>query len=103
MPDKDYEIRKQIVRYVIYLLIVLSLTALAFYLSLRGNIYQIGETLKTANVWYLVAIFGIIIACILCRSIAIFSFARLFDKSYFFHRAIAIDQVGTLYRMVTPA
>ena len=44
-----------------------------------------------------------VIACILLRSIVIYLLTRTYDRDYFFHRAVAIDQVGTLYRLVTPA
>ncbi len=103
MPISSKDIRKQIIRYVIYLIFVLSLTALAFYLTVGKNVNLIWETLKSANVWYIVAIFIIVLGCILARSIVVYFLTRIFEKDYFFHRAIAIDQVGSLYRMVTPA
>lgn len=103
MDKISSDIKKQIIRYVIYLVIVLGLTALAFYLSVGNNITQVAETLKSANLWFLLAIFGVVILCIICRSISVFFLSRIFEKEYLFHRAIAIDQVGTLYRMVTPA
>lgn len=103
MTQVSKEIRNQIIRYVIYIIFVLGLTALAFYLTVGNNVTTIFETLQKANVWYIIAILAIVLGCILFRSIAIFVLTRLFEKKYFFHRAIAIDQVGALYRMVTPA
>ena len=103
MTQVSKEIRNQIIRYVIYIIFVLGLTALAFYLTIGNNVNTIFETLQKANVWYIIAILAIVLGCILFRSIAIFVLTRLFEKKYFFHRAIAIDQVGALYRMVTPA
>ena len=101
MPKE--EIRKQIIRYIVYIIFILGLTALAFYLSIGNKITNILEILKGANIWYIVAILAIVVGCIVFRSISIFSLTRIFDKDYRFHRAIAIDQVGSLYRMVTPA
>lgn len=103
MTEVSKEIRNQIIRYVIYIIFVLGLTALAFYLTIGNNVNTIFDTLTKANVWYIIAILAIVVGCILVRSIAIFCLTRLFEKKYFFHRAIAIDQVGALYRMVTPA
>lgn len=97
------EIKKQTIRYILYTIFVLGLTALAFYLSIGNKFSLIFDTLAKANYWYIIAILAIVIGCILARSVAIFSLNRIFDKSYMFHRAIAIDQVGALYRMVTPA
>lgn len=97
------DIKKQIILNVIYIVIVLGLTALAFYFTLRGKTSEILTDLRHANWGYIIAILGVVLGCILARSISIFSLTRLFDKSYYFHRAIAIDQIGSLYRMVTPA
>lgn len=103
MDAVKQDIRKVIIRNIIYMIIVLGLTALAFYLTIGHNSIKVIETVRTANIWYIVAIFGVIFGCILCRTIAIFSLTRIIDKNYYFHRAFAIDQIGTLYRMVTPA
>lgn len=103
MSTISKDIKKQIIRYVIYLFFVLGLTALAFYLSIGNNVTRVLDTLKSANAWYIVAIFGVVVGCILTRSIVIYFLTRIFEKKYLFHRAIAIDQIGSLYRMVTPA
>lgn len=96
-------IKRQIILNIIYILIVLGLTALAFYFTLRGKAHEVGEILSSASWGYIVAILGVVLGCILSRSIAIYSLTRIYDKKYLFHRAIAIDQIGLLYRLVTPA
>ena len=103
MPNKNNEITKELIKYFIYLVIVLGLTLLAFFLTIGNNAGKIVETLQQANIYYILAIFGIVILCFLFRSIAIFVLTRSYNKKYPFHRAVAIDQIGTLYRMVTPA
>ena len=103
METIENDLKKAIIRNIIYLIIVIGLTALAFYLTIGNNVYAIGEALKQANLWYIVAILGVVLGCILCRSIAIFTLTRINYSDYFFHRSFAIDQIGTLYRMVTPA
>lgn len=103
MQTIERSIKRQIILNIIYLIIVIGLTALAFYLTIGNNSLKIIDALKKANVWYIIAIFGVILGSILCRTVAIFTLTRIFHKDYFFHRAIAIDQIGTLYRMVTPA
>ena len=96
-------IKRQIILNIIYIVIVLGLTALAFYFTLRGKTHEVGVVLSNAHWGYIAAILAVVLGCILSRSIAIFSLTRLFDKKYMFHRAIAIDQIGLLYRLVTPA
>ena len=103
MQSASNEIKKQIIRYVIYLIFVLGLTALAFYLTVGNSLSSIIETLSKANIWFILVVLLIVFGCIIFRSIVIFTLTRIFEKKYFFHRAIAIDQVGALYRMVTPA
>ncbi len=103
MSIKNNEIIKQVIRYVIYLIIVLGLTALAFYLTIGDKINDIFTVLGSANIWYILLILVVVIGCIIFRSISIFSLTRLFEKDYYFHRSIMIDQIGSLYRMVTPA
>lgn len=103
MDIEKPNIKRTIITNTIYLIIVLGLTALAFYLTIGDKASTIIEVLKGANIWYIIAILGVVLGSILCRSIAIFSLTKITNKDYFFHRAIAIDQVGTLYRMVTPA
>ena len=103
METIENDLKKAVIRNIIYLIIVIGLTALAFYLTIGNNVYAIGEVLKQANLWYIVAILGVVLGCILCRSIAIFTLTRINYSDYFFHRSFAIDQIGTLYRMVTPA
>ena len=103
MQTVSNEIKKQTFRYIIYLIIVLGLTALAFYLTVGNNLESINAALSKANWWFIAAILLIVFGCIIFRSIVVFVLTRMFEKKYFFHRAVAIDQVGTLYRMVTPA
>ena len=103
MDSVRKDLKRQIILNIIYFVVVTSLTVLAFYLTIGDKGASIIEALKQANLWYIAIIFVIVLGCILSRSIVIFLLTRIFDKHYMFHRAIAIDQVGSLYRMVTPA
>lgn len=99
----EINIKKQIVLYIIYFVVVLGLTALAIYFTLKDNYKSVLATLKTANISYIFAVIAVVIACILLRSISITLFAKTYLKKYSLIRGIAIDQVGTLYKLVTPA
>ena len=103
MQNESKELRNQIIRYIIYLIIVLGLTVLSFYLTIGNNASLILEALKGAKIGWVIAILGVVICCFLLRSIVIFALTRTYIKKYAFHRAFAIDQIGTLYRLVTPA
>lgn len=99
---KAYSLKNQIIKYIIYTLIVLGLTFLALYLTCKNNYKLVIETLRQAKIGYIFLIVGIIAGCILFRSLSNFLLTRMYVKNYKFHRSIVIDQVGTLYRMVTP-
>ena len=103
MSTLNKDLRRTIISNIIYFTIVIGLTALAFYFTIGNNYQKILDVLSSANIWYIVAILLVVIASILCRSVVIFSLTRIFDNNYMFHRSIAIDQIGSLYRMVTPA
>ena len=103
MEKEQVNVKRHIIPNIIYFVIVIGLTALAFYLTVGNKVNQVFETLSSTNLWYIFAIIGILLACILARSIALFALTRIFDKKYLFHRAISVDQIGSLYRMITPA
>lgn len=95
--------RNNVFKYSIYLLIVLGLTTLSLFLTFGNNYQDVLATISKANIGYIFLILGIVFVCIILRSLANLSIARIFMKDYEFHRSIALDQNGVLYRMVTPA
>lgn len=103
MKPETKEYWKPILRYLIYLVIVLGLTVLAFILTIGNKSELILDTIKHANGLYILIVLAVVVVCFLLRSLAVFFLTRTYEKKYPFHRAIAIDQVGTLYRMITPA
>ena len=103
MKPETKEYWKPILRYFIYLVLVLGLTVLAFVLTIGNNSQLILDTIKAANGVYILIVLAIVVMCFMLRSLAIFFLTRIYEKRYPFHRAIAIDQIGTLYRMITPA
>ena len=103
MKPETKEYWKPILRYLIYLILVLGLTTLAFILTIGNKSGAILDTLTKANGLYILLILAIVVSCFILRSLALFFLTRIYIKKYQFHRAIAIDQVGTLYRMITPA
>lgn len=103
MEQLTKELKSQIIRYVIYLVIVLGLTTLAFFLTVGNDLSKIASILVDANAWFILVILAIVISCFFVRSLAVYFLTRSMFKGYPLHRAIGVDQVATLYRMVTPA
>ena len=94
--------KKSGLKYFLNISLVLIATGLAIFFAIKDDAGEIWKTLKTANVWYLLVVFGMMLGCILVRSFILFCFAHLFVKKYHFHQAIAVDQIGQFYNAVTP-
>ena len=96
-PDK-----KTTLRYVLNILFVLIVTSVALYISLSSNFNQIVENLKKCNYLWILFIVGAIVGMILIRGLALFCFARLYTKRYYYHQGLAVDQIGVFYNAITP-
>lgn len=89
-------------KYVVNICIILAITALAVFLSVKGQAGEIWDLLTTASPIFLLVLFGVAILQALVRSFIIFCFARLYTRKYKFHQALATDQIGVFYNGVTP-
>lgn len=94
--------KKTVVRYVLNILFVLIVTALALFLSLKDNFNLIVENLRKCNYLWILFIVGVMVMMILCRGLVLFCFARLYTRKYHIHQALAVDQIGVFYNAVTP-
>lgn len=99
--DKEKK-KKSALKYFLNISLVLIATGLAVFFALKDDASAIWESLKGADVKFLLVVFGLMIGCILIRSFILFCFAHLFTKKYYFHQAIAVDQIGCFYNAITP-
>lgn len=100
--DENKKKKKNVIKYVLNISLVLVVTVVALIISLYGKFDNVVGILQTCDYRWILAIVGILIGCILVRSLVLFCFARLFTKKYHYHRSLAIDQVGQFYNAVTP-
>ena len=94
--------KKSTLKYILNISLVLIATGLAVFFAIKDDASEIWRYLSTANVNYLLVILGLMLGCILVRSFILFCFAHLFTKKYYFHQAIAVDQIGQFYNAITP-
>ena len=94
--------KKSAIKYFLNISLVLIATALAIFFAIKDDAAEIWNTLKTADVKYLLIILGMMVGCIMVRSFILFIFAHLFTRKYHFHQAIAVDQIGQFYNAITP-
>jgi len=94
--------KKTTLKYVLNISIILIVTALAIFFAIKDDAHEIWARLSTANVNYLLIILGVMAGCVLVRSFILFCFAHLFTRKYYFHQAVAVDQIGQFYNAITP-
>ena len=94
--------KKSVIKYVLNISFVLIVTVVSIILSVWGKTDAILNNLASADIKWLFAIIGVMAGAVLCRSLILFCFARLYTRRYHFHQAIAVDQVGVFYNAVTP-
>ncbi len=99
--------KKGIVRYVIYLLIVLIATGLSLTFSLWNQFNQVVECFKnsfsTVNGWvYMLIIAGCVTLSYMVDALIILVFCRLYTRHYKYHQAVATSLIGQFYSDVTP-
>jgi len=90
-------------RYLIYLILVIVVTGLAIFLSLKDNFDETAEALRTSDWRYLLLIIGIVIFSYLVDGLIIFVFARLYTRRYKYHQGLATSMVGAFFSSVTPS
>lgn len=89
-------------KYVLNIVLVLTISALAIWLAVRNNFNLIVHHIVTADYRFLLVIFGLMMGFIIVRAFMLFCFARLFTHDYKYHQAVAVEFVGTFYSAVTP-
>lgn len=101
IEDKN-EKKTPVWRYILNISIILTITIIAVWLSMRNQAADIWRLLTTAKLPFLFLLFGVAFLQASIRSLILFSFARLYTKKYKFHQALANDQIGMFYNGVTP-
>ncbi|MFA6645389.1 MAG: lysylphosphatidylglycerol synthase transmembrane domain-containing protein [Bacilli bacterium] len=90
-------------RYLIYLLLVIIVTGLAIFLSLKDNFAETALALRTSDWKILVLIIGMVVFSYLIDGLIIFVFARLYTRRYKYHQGLATSMVGAFFNAVTPS
>lgn len=90
-------------RYAIYITLVIVVTALAIFLSLKDNFSDTMYALKTSDWRYLLLIIGMVAFSYLIDGLIILVFVRLYTRRYRYHQALATSMVGAFFNSVTPS
>lgn len=99
-PEKK---KRSVTKAVVYLLVIIVLTGVALFLSLRGNFDAVTKTIGKVNVGYLFLMMGIVLFSYVLDGFAIFLFSRLYTHKYKIHQGIATSYIGAFYTSVSPS
>jgi uncharacterized membrane protein YbhN (UPF0104 family) len=108
--------KKGLSKYIVSFSVVLVMTALSLLLSLysagedsttgQGDIGAgariIWSALTGCNIWWLIAIVGLVILSYFLDGVIIQIFCRLYTRHYYFHQGVANSMIGAFYSAVTP-
>ena len=91
-----------VVKYIIYIILVIVITVGALLMSMWGKFDVVYNLLSTANFTWLLITLLVMFSSVLLRALVLFVFARLYSRDYYFHQALAVEQIGNFYSAVTP-
>jgi len=90
-------------RYIINISIVLILTVVSLAVNLWGDKFTAVTNLFNNCDWtFILIVVVLVFASILTNGLILFCFARLYKRKYYYHQALAVEQIGTFYNAVTP-
>ncbi len=90
------------VKHILYIVILLVVTAVALFLSLYEDFDGIVGAILSSNWRFLLLIAGLVIFAYLIEAFILFVFIRLYTRRYHYHQAMALSMVGAFYSAVTP-
>ena len=99
-PEKK---KRSVTKALVYLMIIIVLTTLALFLSLKDNYEAVIKTIGKVNLSYLFLMLGIVLFSYVLDGCAIFLFSRLYTHKYKVHQGIATSYIGAFYTSVSPS
>ncbi len=110
--EEGKEKKKNLKKYFLYLVIILLITGFVLYFNLRDTVeidgvkYKIYEliprTIQSMNVNAFLIFIGIVILVFLINAGILFLFAKLYQRHYKYHQALACLSFGDFFSAITP-
>ena len=94
--------KKSFLKFLVYFLIIITLTGLALFLSLYKDYEAVFNALRHSDWRYLVVILGLVALTFVIEAFTIFAFSRLYTRKYKYHQGLAAVMVNAFYSDVTP-
>ena len=94
--------KKSFLKFLVYFLIIITLTGVALFISLYNEYESVINALKHSDWRYLLLIFGLVTFAYLIEAFTIFAFSRLYTRKYKYHQGVAAVMVNAFYSDITP-
>ncbi len=95
--------KRSVIKYVIYILIVLIATAISLTISLWGDNFQaVVDSFNGADWRWFAIMMALILFSYMVEGLIILIFCRLYTRTYKFHQGLATSFIGQFYSDVTP-
>ena len=91
-----------VLRYVLYIVIVLVATGISLFLSLYNTFDSVVAVLAGSDYRYMLLIVGLMAVSYCIDGLIFLVFCRLYMRNYAFHQGLATSLVGQFYSSVTP-
>ena len=101
-PDSPEKKKKGRLKFLVYFLIIIILTGLALFFSLKDDIDGIANALGKTDYRWLLVIAGLVIFSYMIDGFTIFVFSRLYTRKYKYHQGFATSIIGAFYSGITP-
>lgn len=103
-PEFKEEPKKKsgVVKYTIYIIIVIVVTIGALLISMWGKFDIVFNLFRNANITWLLVTLLVMFVSVLLRAFILFVYSRLYSRDYHYHSALAVESIGTFYSAVTP-
>jgi uncharacterized protein (TIRG00374 family) len=100
--EKKSKISKQQIQYLLSILIMIGVTALAVYYVLKDNITETLSTLSSANIYYILIMVGIMLTSYLIEGTVLAIFARSYKRKYRNYQGVLNGLIGSFFSSITP-
>ncbi len=100
--DETKSKKKGKLKFLAYFLIIMVLTGLALFFSLKDDLNGIIKALSHADFKWILVIAGLVILSYMIDGFTIFVFSRLYTRKYKYHQGFATSIIGAFYSGITP-
>lgn len=99
---KHWKLSKQARNYLIYAILIVLVTSMALYFLLKENPKEVINTISSARLLPILAMFGLMIVVIMITGIDLTILTRLYNKKYHAYQGVLNGLIGSFFSNITP-